>query len=70
MRTPTFPHRSSRAFALSPGRIFEFTISWMRMPAALCRVRACHSAAEMFFACAFDEATTKIDGESGVSLGQ
>eukprot|EP00959_Pyramimonas_sp_CCMP1952_P273587 5718469-Pyramimonas_sp.AAC.1 len=45
--TLAFLRRSSRAFALSPRHIFALTISWARMPAALHRARACHSAAEM-----------------------
>ena len=69
-RTLTLRHRCSSALALSPGRIFGLIISWTRMPAALCSVRAFHWVVEMFLACAFEEATTNMEGDSAVSFGQ
>ena len=63
--TLAFRHNRSNVATLSPGRISALIICWTRIQAALWSVRAFHSAVDMFFASALEDATTSMEGESG-----
>ena len=55
--------------SITSTRILGLASCCTRMPEALCKVRALTSTVDMFFACAFEEATTIKAGCSGLDGG-
>ena len=68
-RARTWAHKCFKRLCMAPGLRLALVYFWTRMAQALCSVLALTVSVEMFFACAFEKATTIMDAWSGDAEG-